>query len=638
MFRLPFLPFAVLCAASPAFAQSAAVNEDGTLVVTATRSGELTPVRDVGASVTTLAPETLIERQTRTIADILRDVPGVAVNRTAGLTQLRLRGSEANQTLVLIDGIEASDPFLSEFDFGSLVADESARIEVLRGQQSALYGSDAIGGVIHYITASGRETPGFSARLEGGTQDTANALVRAAGVAGAFDYALSGTMLTSGGAPDARDGTRDLGGETVSLATKLNWEPVESFRLRAVGRFTDVDRDFNDQDFTPGSPTFGLVVDSPGVRSHNRNGMGLLRAELDLIDGRWSHALTGQYVDARRDTFRFDERLSGSTGARLKGSYETAFRFETGAVRHRATLALDVERERFRNRDPNGFAFSGRRQIENLGLVGQYELFLGDRGGLSASIRRDDNNLFANTTTYRVQGSYRVLDGTRLHAAAGSGVKNPNLFELYGFIDGRYIGNPDLRPEKSEGWEAGVEQSLFGDRVTVGATWFENVLEDEIFTDFPPPDFTPTSANRTTKSRQRGVEASLAARFGEAWRLDASYTYLRARENGAVEVRRPKHIASVSGTWTAPDDAGSVTLVARYNGRQFDQAFLDPSFVPTRVTLGDYVLVNLNGRVKLSDRFELFGRIENLFDERYEDVFSFVNHGRIAIVGVRARL
>jgi vitamin B12 transporter len=595
-------------------------------------------VRDVGASVTTLAPETLIERQTRTIADILRDVPGVAVNRTAGLTQLRLRGSEANQTLVLIDGIEASDPFLSEFDFGSLVADESARIEVLRGQQSALYGSDAIGGVIHYITASGRETPGFSARLEGGTQDTANALVRAAGVAGAFDYALSGTMLTSGGAPDARDGTRDLGGETVSLATKLNWEPVESFRLRAVGRFTDVDRDFNDQDFTPGSPTFGLVVDSPGVRSHNRNGMGLLRAELDLIDGRWSHALTGQYVDARRDTFRFDERLSGSTGARLKGSYETAFRFETGAVRHRATLALDVERERFRNRDPNGFAFSGRRQIENLGLVGQYELFLGDRGGLSASIRRDDNNLFANTTTYRVQGSYRVLDGTRLHAAAGSGVKNPNLFELYGFIDGRYIGNPDLRPEKSEGWEAGVEQSLFGDRVTVGATWFENVLEDEIFTDFPPPDFTPTSANRTTKSRQRGVEASLAARFGEAWRLDASYTYLRARENGAVEVRRPKHIASVSGTWTAPDDAGSVTLVARYNGRQFDQAFLDPSFVPTRVTLGDYVLVNLNGRVKLSDRFELFGRIENLFDERYEDVFSFVNHGRIAIVGVRARL
>jgi vitamin B12 transporter len=637
MFRLSVLPIAVLCAASPGLAQ-VLVEEDGTLVVTATRSGDPTLVRHVGASITLLAPETLIERQTRNVADILRDVPGVAVNRTTGLTQLRLRGAEANQTLVLIDGIEASDPFLSEFDFSSLVADEGARIEVLRGQQSALYGSDAIGGVIHYITASGREVPGFSVRAEGGTQETANALVRAAGMTGAFDYALTGTLLTTGGATDARGGRRDLGGETASLSAKLNWAPVEHFRLRAVGRFTDVDRDFNDQDFTPGSPSFGLVVDSPGVRSHSRNVAGLLRAELDLLDGRWSHAATGQIVDARRDTFTFDDRTGGSSGQRIKGSYETALRFETGAVRHRVTLALDVERERFRNRDPNGFAFSGRRQVENLGLVGQYELFLGDRGGLSASVRRDDNNLFANTTTYRVQGSYRVLDGTRLHAAAGSGVKNPNLFELYGFLDGRYIGNPDLRPEKSEGWEAGVEQSLIGDRLTIGATWFRNVLDDEIFTDFPPPDFTPTSANRTTESRQRGVEAALAARFGDAWRLDASYTYLRARENGAVEVRRPKHIASVSGTWTAPADAGSVTLVARYNGRQFDQAFLDPSFVPTRVTLQDYLLVNLNGRVKLSERFELFGRVENLFDERYEDVFSFVNPGRSAIAGVRVRL
>ncbi len=629
MFRLYFLPVAVLCAA-PALAQD--------IVVTATRSGDPTPVRDVGASITTLDPGALTERQTRSVADILRDVPGVAVNRTTGLTQLRLRGSEANQTLVLIDGIEASDPFLSEFDFGSLIADEGARIEVLRGQQSALYGSDAIGGVIHYITASGREAPGFSARAEGGTQGTANALLRLGGVAGTFDYALSGSLLTTDGEPDARGGRRDLGGDTTSAAVKLNWAPIESFRLRAVGRFTDVDRDFNDQNFAIPGPTFGLIVDSPGVRSRNRNWLGLLRAEIDLIDGRWTHALTGQVADARRDTFTFADRTSGSTGTRLKGSYETAFRFETGAVRHRATLALDVERERFRNRDPNGFAFSGARQIENVGLVGQYEAFLGDRGSLSASVRRDDNNLFENTTTFRAQGSYRVVDGTRLHAAAGSGVKNPNLFELYGFIDGRFIGNPDLRPEKSEGWEAGVEQRLFDERVTIGATYFRNVLKGEIFTDFPPPTFTPTSANRPTKSRQRGVEASLAARFGDAWRVDAAYTYLRARENGAVEVRRPKHIASVSGTWTAPADGASVTVVARYNGRQLDQAFLDPSFVPIRVTLNDYVLVNLNGRARLSDRFELFGRIENLFDERYEDVFSFVNPGRAALAGVRVRL
>jgi vitamin B12 transporter len=624
-----------LCAA-PAVAQGADPAEPD-VVVTASRSGDPTPIRDLGASITLLSPESLIERQTRNVADILRDVPGVAVNRTTGLTQLRLRGSEANQTLVLIDGIEASDPFLSEFDFGSLAADENARIEVLRGQQSALYGSDAIGGVIHYITASGREVPGFSARVEGGTPATANALVRAAGVAGNFDYAATGSLLTTDGEPDARGGTRDLESDTVSAALKLNWAPLPNFRLRAVGRFTDVDRDFNDQNFAVAGPTFGLVVDSPGVRSHNRNWNGLLRAELDMLEGRWTHAVTGQFTDAARDTFAFDDRTSG-TGERLKGSYETSLRFDAGAVRHRATFALDVERERFRNRDPNGFAFSGRRQVENTGVVGQYELFFGDRGGLSASVRRDDNSLFANTTTYRVQGSYDVLDGTRIHGGAGSGVKNPNLFELYGFIDGRFLGNPGLKPEKSEGWEAGIEQRLFGERLTVGATWFKNVLSDEIYTDFPPPTFTPTSLNRATKSRQHGIEAALAARFGEAWRIDASYTWLRARENGVTEVRRPRHIGSVAATWTAPGDAGAVTLVARYNGRQLDQAFLDPSFVPTIVRLDDYALVNLNGRLKLDERFELFGRVENIFDERYEDVFSFVNPGRSGIAGVRVRL
>ena len=634
--RFSILSLTALCAA-PTVAQVA--NDSGPdVVVTASRSGDPTPIRDLGASITLLSPESLTDRQTRNVADILRDVPGVAVNRTTGLTQLRLRGSEANQTLVLIDGIEASDPFLSEFDFGSLVADENARIEVLRGQQSALYGSDAIGGVVHYITASGREAPGFSARIEGGTQATANAMVRAAGVVGNFDYAATATLLTTDGEPDARGGSRDLASDSISASLKLSWAPLPNLRLQAVSRFTDVERDFNDQNFGIAGPSFGLVVDSPGVRSENRNWNGLLRAELDTFDDRWTHAVTGQITDASRDTFAFNDRTSGSSGERLKGSYESALRFDTGAMRHRVTVALDVERERFRNRDPNGFAFSGRRQVENTGLVGQYELFFDDRGGLSASVRRDDNSLFANTTTYRVQGSYNILDKSRLHAGAGSGVKNPNLFELYGFIDGRFLGNSDLRPEKSEGWEAGVEQRLAGDRLTIDATYFENVLKDEIYTDFPPPNFTPTSLNRTTKSRQHGVEAALAARISTGWRIDASYTYLKARENGVTEVRRPKHVASLAATWTAPNDAGSLTVVARYNGRQLDQAFLDPSFVPTIVRLDDYALVNLNGRVKLDEHFELFGRVENLFDERYEDVFSFVNPGRSAVAGVRVRL
>lgn len=269
--------------------------------------------------------------------------------------------------------------------------------------------------------------------------------------------------------------------------------------------------------------------------------------------------------------------------------------------------------------------------------MGQYELAIGDRAGFGASIRRDDNDRFGDTTTYRIQGSYRVGEGTRLHAAAGSGVKNPVLFELFGFFDGEFIGNPDLRPERSEGWEAGIEQRLLEGALTIGATYFRNMLQDEIFITFPPPDFISTPGNRETKSRQQGIEASLAARIGEAWRIDASYTFLNAEENGVEEPRRPDHLASVAVAWRAPKDRGGVTLVARYNGVQQDLAFLDPSFVPTRVTLDDYLLVGLSGSVALSPRIELFGRLENLLDESYEEVFSFVSPGRAAYAGVRAR-
>lgn len=138
-------------------------------------------------------------------------------------------------------------------------------------------------------------------------------------------------------------------------------------------------------------------------------------------------------------------------------------------------------------------------------------------------------------------------------------------------------------------------------------------------------------------SEQRGIEVSLNARLADQWSLDAAYSYLDAEENGVEEVRRPEHIASAALTWTAPDDAVSATLVVRYNGATPDVAFTDPSFVPVRVTLDDYTLVNFNARVKLTDTISAFARAENLLDEEYEQVFSFVSPRRSAVVGVEAR-
>lgn len=608
------------------------------IVVTASRSGDPIPVDQLGASVTVLDDAALEQRQTRIVSDILRDVPGLAVSRIGaigGQTQIRIRGSEANHVLVLIDGIKASDPYAGEYDFGTLIADEGARVEVLRGQQSALYGSDAIGGVIQYITLTGAEAPGITARIEGGSFGTGSGAARVAGVAGTLDYALSASYYHTDGSPTARGGTRDIGSDSVGASGKLIWSPTDNFKLTAVGRYSLTDADTNNSETDPSSPLFGYTIDSPGAKIHNEAFYGLVRAELSLLDGRWTNALSGQFADTTRRGYTEFGLDYGDKGQRYKGSFESTFRFGTDNIQHRLTGAVDVEREQFQNTTPSPFAFDGKRHTDNIGIVGQYDLLVNDALSLGASIRRDENNRFADVTTYRVQGSYRLATGTRIKGAYGTGVKNPGYFELYGYSDGTYIGNPNLKPEKSKGWEAGLEQSFAGDKATIGVTWFDSKLTDEIYTTFPAPDFIATPGNRTTGSKQRGLEAYLSMRPIPQLQVDAAYTWLHAREDGLVEVRRPNNIGSLNVTVFSPDERFSGTFTARYNGRQDDVAFTDPSFVPVTVALRDYVLINLNASYKLTDAITIFGRVENLLDEQYEEVFSFVAQGRGAYGGVK---
>lgn len=630
----------------PALAQSnptqPTLDADGNeIVVTASRSGDGVPVDQLGASVTVIDQAALEQRQTRIVSDVLRDMPGLAVNRLGGVggfTQVRIRGSEGNHVLVLIDGIKASDPYQGEYDFGSLIADEAAKIEVLRGQQSSLYGSDAIGGVIQYITLTGAEAPGVRLRAEGGSFGTFSGGARVAGVAGDLDYAVSGSTYLTDGYPTARGGTRDVGSKTVGASAKFTWAPSSVFKLTGVGRYSYSDADSNNSSYDTTSPLFGFTVDSPGVHVRNEAFYGLVRGELALADGRWTNALTGQFADTTRKGLSDFGLDFGDKGRRYKGSFESAFRFGTDTVQHRLTGAVDVEREEFQtlSATPSPFVFTGRRHTDNVGIVGQYDLLVNDALAIGGSIRRDENTRFDDTTTYRGQASYRFASGTRVRGAYGTGVKNPGYFELFGYSDGQYIGNPNLKPEKSKGWEAGVEQEFAGKRATIGGTYFDNRLTDEIYTFFDA-NFVTTSGNRDTRSKQRGVEAFVSARPIDQLRFDLAYTYLHARENGVVETRRPSHIGSVNMTAFSRDQKLSGTLTVRYNGRQQDDAFTDPSFAPVRVGLQEYVLVNLNAEYKLTPSISVYGRVENLFDERYEEVFSYVGQGRGAYGGVKAR-
>jgi vitamin B12 transporter len=606
------------------------------VIVTATRANGGVRADLLGSSFTVVQAEDLERRQTRYVSDILRDVPGVSVSRSGspgGLTQIRVRGTESNHTLVMIDGIEASDPFAGEFDFATLITDDVARIEVLRGQQSALYGSDAIGGVINYVTLSGREAPGGRVRVEGGSFGTTEASARYAGVAGALDYAVSAGYSNIDGFPVSRVGTRDVGTENSAASARFEYTPTETFRLTAIARYTRTEADTNDQDFDLASPTFGFVVDSDDYYKY-RAVHGLVRGELDSFDGRWTNALSVQAVDASRDSFSGGAFDFGDNGQRVRYSYESTLRFGSERFSQTLTGAFDHEREKFQNLGQ--FLMpeqSAEHEITNKGVVVQYDARIDRRIGIGAAVRRDYNDRFDDDTTYRLQGSYRFDSGTRLRAAAGTGIKNPGIFELFGFDPGTFVGNPDLKPEKSRGWEVGVDQVLAQGAVHAGLTYFDSKLENEIDTTFLPPTFAPVVRNLETESTQQGVEVFVHARLSPAWRVDASYTYVDAEEDGMEEVRRAPHVASLNVGWRAPEDRAGVSLTVRYNGSTYDNNF---TFVgPDPARLDDYTLVNVSADFRLSNNVLLYGRVENLLDERYEEVFTYRSAGRGVYAGAR---
>jgi vitamin B12 transporter len=636
------------------------------IVVTATRSGDAIPADLVGSSVTIIDNQDLQDRQTRILSDALRDVPGVAVSRVGAVgdqTQVRIRGSESNHVLVYIDGIKADDPYDGEYDFGTLLNDEASRVEVLRGQQSALYGSDAIGGVISYTTLSGRELPGISLRAEGGSMGTYDGGARIAGARGDVDYTVSTSYYHTDGYPIAPGGNRDIGSNGLGASGKVNWTPAPNLKLTAVGRYSYTKADGDDQNIADNSPVVRgypviTTVDTPGNHFDNRGYYGLLAATWDLFDDAWTNAVSATVADTTRNGFDFGDRSSGDHGRRYRASFDSTVRFGSDHVKNRFTMAADAERQDFNNTTPGGFSDNSQHRIDALGFVSQYDVTVNDRLAVSASARIDANSRFKDDATYRTTASYLFPTGTRLHAAYGTGVKDPSATDLFAYATGQFVGNPDLRPERSKGWEAGAEQTLLGDRIKIGATYFDSRFKDEIDSTFVFADgqFLQTTFNNTGSFRQRGVETYASAKLGD-FRAALSYTYLHAPQtimaladaapaDGSFQspvpirtqaVRRPRDIASANLTWAPKALPVSATLTVRYDGKQTDYAF-NQDFSRLIVDLRSYTLVNLGATWDITKRVQIFGRVENLLDRRYQEVFTFATPGRAAYGGVRLKI
>jgi len=602
-------------------------------VVTATRIPM--SVDRVGNAITVITEEQIRERQVTSVADILRTVPGLAVNRSGAgvgtLTQVRIRGAEANHTLVLIDGIEVNDPAAgSEFDFGHLLASGIERIEVLRGPQSALYGSDAVGGVINIITKRGKGKPSGYASVEAGSFQTGRADVGVSGSTDMVSYSLYATGYSSDGISIAsrKNGFDEADGYSHKTAGgRLGFTPVEPLQIDLVGRWTQA-RLENDG--------FSSIT-SPNIAFDSKDDTliwqryGRAQASLDTFGGAWQHILGASASDARQD-FRTD-KIENSTldGSKRKFDYQSNIFYSSDVLapaEHSTVIGLERETERVINHS----AFSDiDRDIDTKSVFAQQGITLWDRLTLTAAGRHDWNELFEDDTTWRFSGAYLFRDsGTKLKASYGTATKAPTIFELFGFTN-NFRGNPNLVPEHSRGWDAGIEQTFLGGRAAAELTYFDQRIDDLI------EGFGNTSINVPGKSRARGVE--LSGRYSPLEGLDlvASYTYTDTRDtNGDDLVRRPKHVASFTGTYRFLEKRASVTLGIDYNGSNKDLEFF-PFPEPTQhVSLDGYTLVRIAGSYKLTDWLQAFGRIENALNSQYEEVFSYGTPGRAAFAGMRA--
>ena len=605
------------------------------IFVSASRS--LIQKKESASSVTVINENKINRRQVPFVSSLLRDIPGAAVSQSGSagaFTQLRLRGAEANHTLVVIDGIEANDPSLgSEFNFAHLLSCGLERVEVLRGPQSSLWGSDALAGVVNIETKKGDGPTKIESSFSGGDRET---LQNCTGIHGSTErthYSAFGSFYDTEGNNVSSFGSEKDGYDNQTLSFRQGISFNQYFEIDMAGRSVDATSEFD-----PGSPPSDGDEESDISQNYLR-ATGLLH----LLDGKWAHRVGIALTDTKRENFSDGTETNSTEGEKFKLDYQTNLFFNTSAITnmdHVVTLAVEHEEEEFKQTGmPSFFGDPNQNQgIINIGYVGEYRVSFEEQLFLSASIRHDDNDEFEDRSTHRFSIAYSPQHyETKIHLAYATGVKNPTFTERFGFTPDTFVGNPDLKPEKSKGWEIGLSHS-FSDRLGFDATYFSEELEDEIngfFFDAGLSGF--TAINLDGISDRKGVELSFWAQLFKSLDLKGSYTYVDAKEPDETgklrEIRRPKNVASLISNYRFLGDKANLNLRINYIDEQLDNDF--STFPAQRIELDDYTLVSLAGEYRLNKWVVLQGRIENLFNEKYQDAFGFETQEFNAHAGIK---
>lgn len=626
----------------------------GSVGTTTSPSDPVITTAEIGTAVSVVTGEQLRVRQIRTAGDALRSLPGVHVNRSGGIggiTQVRIRGAEGNHTLVMIDGVKANDTTNGEYDFSDLSTEDIERIEVIRGAQSSLYGTGAIGGVINIVTRSGRGPLRVSALAEGGSFATREgALGLSGGNENVWGRIAIASRETGGFNIAPRGGEQDSAGLTT-LSVKAGARLVEGVVLDVVLRHTTKDGERDTEGAVLGE--LQEQTDDPGVFDSSAWMQGA-SLTWDALDGGLTQVLRATHNETHRtDTSSTTLFTTDTLGERFEYSYTGTARFATPGLpgfRHALTGLAELSEERFtpnsRSDDPLfPFTDDGEARVrEARSLAAEWRGDILGRLFLTAGVRHDDNDSFDDFTTWRTTASLVVDEiGLRPHASAGTAVKVPTMFEQFGTIPLFFTPNPNLVPEESFGWDAGIEATFWNGRMVADVTYFNADLRNQIDGFAPGPFGTFTAVNRDGTSRREGVELAVSVEVMPGLLVTGAYTYLEAfTPDGLEEVRRPRHSGRADLTYAFDAGRGTLNLGAVYNGDMEDPVrrvtgffFGFPVLTPERFTLEEYWLVNAALTYKVGPGVELYGRVENVFDEDYQEIFGFETAGAAAYAGVR---
>lgn len=611
------LPIAAITALSTSIISTQSYSQDrvvdDVIIVTANRRPQ--PLSQVGSSVSVLTSDDLERNQQSYVLDALETIPGVAISQNGsfgGTASVSIRGAGSGRTVLMIDGVQLNDASSpgGAYNFGTLDTYNIERVEVLRGPQSTLYGSDAIGGVINIITKTGGDGLGGKMFLEGGSFNAQRGGASLHGGDGKFGFNLSASGTNTDGisAADENDGNSERDGlRSYSFNGKLTGQLSEKFKLDIISRYSD-----NRTQFDNPGPVDGTTDRVSNIDEFS----GTVRGHLSLLEGRFENTLSSEYTSIDRENFNDEVSTFQATGQRINFDYLGVF-----TINSDWTVTSGLQREAVKSRIQSPDYISTNSAFGEVAFTGLKGLVL------TSGVRYDDHETFGNKTSFRATASYEIEGtGTRLIANWGEGFKAPTIFQLNFVID----EIPTiLRPERAKGYEIGAEQTLANGRAILNATYFNSDIVDAIeFVATNPFPFRGRYEN-IDRVKSQGIELSGQFEVHDTLDIGANYTYTDAKDssNSTRLAREPEHRITGSIQWR-PIEKVAATLIATHNSSE------EQDFGAVK-TLDGWTRVDIRASYQIMDDLIVYGRVDNLFNKEYQHTPGYGTPDRSYFAGLR---